>query len=213
MSYHTRARRAWVWYHTVQVQYLVYSTRYFAISGIFNKIFCRGKNYFARLWSKADKRKKLICCSLSSLPIVSSSVLVSLNKPIGTSAQRCKLQPWRYYPRYSHLDIKEKSSRWIHPSLLFTQITRPHCSHKSSDHVDRDDMDRMVLSLVTYTGKCYPNYRAMPQCPCNALMPIPCNSCFLKIWFNVVEDFIKSNICLLGGGHLGLRPEQPPLPY
>ncbi len=28
--YHTRARRARVWYHSVQVQYLVYSTRYFA---------------------------------------------------------------------------------------------------------------------------------------------------------------------------------------
>ncbi len=36
-----------------------------------------------------------------------------------------------------------------------------------------------------------------------------CNTCFLRIWCNVVEDLIKNPTCLLGGW-LGLRPKPSP---
>ncbi len=93
------------------------------IFSVFNKIFCRGNNEFSQLWWWANKRHQLICYSRIPeahyhIPSLNDhcfflqlrlTVSIGLCRGINWFVEKCKLQPWKYHPRYSHQDIKEES--------------------------------------------------------------------------------------------------------
>ena len=132
-----RARRAWGWYHGLQVQYLAYSTRYLwqfciTLSLIAHCLFCS--------WS------------FSWLSVLIVQLRMTLNWSVQKCQlhvllQKCKLQPWKYHPRYSHLDIKERSVEYgLDPHHVVGQIWWER-QHYQGTNVLRDSVTFQWMTL------------------------------------------------------------------